>query len=154
MNEILPLSIGLSLVVSLVFSELFGILGTGLVVPGYLALSFHHPKDIALTFLIAFLSYLCVEILSNFLLIFGKRKVVFILLFGYFFGYLLNYQVLPDLDITYLSEVRGIGFIIPGLIAIWYERQGVLETTSVLILASIFVKILLIFLLGTELETL
>ncbi|TGL41326.1 poly-gamma-glutamate biosynthesis protein PgsC/CapC, partial [Leptospira bourretii] len=83
-----------------------------------------------------------------------KRKVVFILLFGYFFGYLLNYQILPDIEIGYLSEVRGIGFIIPGLIAVWYERQGVLETTSVLILASIFVKILLIFLLGTELETL
>lgn len=87
-------------------------------------------------------------------MIFGKRKIVFILLLGYFFGYLLNYQILPDIELTYLAEVRGIGFIIPGLIAIWYERQGVLETTSVLILAAVFVKILLIFLLGNELETL
>ncbi|TGL65048.1 poly-gamma-glutamate biosynthesis protein PgsC [Leptospira jelokensis] len=154
MNDILPLSIGLSLVISLVFSELFGILGTGLVVPGYLALSLNHPKNIALTFLIAFLSFICVEILSHFLMIFGKRKIVFILLFGYFFGYLLNYQILPEIELSYLSEVRGIGFIIPGLIAVWYERQGVLETTSVLILAAVFVKILLIFLLGNELETL
>lgn len=74
MNEILPLSIGLSLVVSLVFSELFGILGTGLVVPGYLALSLNNPKNIALTFLIALLSYICVELLSNFYLFLGKEK--------------------------------------------------------------------------------
>ncbi|MDF3819517.1 poly-gamma-glutamate biosynthesis protein PgsC [Leptospira sp. 96542] len=154
MNEILPLSIGLSLVVSLVFSELFGILGTGLVVPGYIALNFQNPANLLLTFFIAFSSFLCVEILTLFLMVFGKRKIVLLLLFGYFFGYLLNYQILPNIETPYLTEVRSIGFIIPGLIAIWFERQGVVETTSVLILASVFVKILLIVILGTELETL
>ncbi|TGN19491.1 poly-gamma-glutamate biosynthesis protein PgsC [Leptospira idonii] len=150
MNDILSLSIGLSLVISLIFSEFFGIVGTGLVVPGYIALNLNHPKNLVITFLIAWFAYVSVEILSFLFIIFGKRKTVLILLFGYFFGYLLNYQILPDVETPFLSDVRSIGFIIPGLIGIWFERQGVIETTSVLIIASIMVKMLLILMLGSD----
>jgi len=151
-NEILPLSIGLSLLVSLLFSEMFGLLGTGLVIPGYLALSLNEPKNILLTFFIAFLAYLSVEILSQLLIIFGKRKIVLHLLFGYFFGYLLNFQILPNIESPFLNELHSVGFIIPGLIAIWFERQGVLITCSILVIASVLVKIVLIAILGNELQ--
>lgn len=151
MTDILPLSIGLSLIISLVFSELFGILGTGLVVPGYLALYLHYPKNILLTFLLALLSYAVVEILASILLLFGKRKIVFLLLFGFFFSYFINFQLLPNFESEYWDETRSIGYIIPGLIAIWFERQGVIETTSILLIAAVLVRILLIFFLGNEL---
>ncbi|MDZ4725313.1 MAG: poly-gamma-glutamate biosynthesis protein PgsC [Leptospira sp.] len=150
MNDILSLAIGISLVVSLLFSEFFGIVGTGLVVPGYIALHLNHPKNLAITFTIALLSYLAVEALTFFFIVFGKRKTVLILLFAYFIGYLLNYQILPDIETPILSDIRSIGFIIPGLIGLWFERQGVIETTSVLVIASILVKIILIFLVGSE----
>ncbi|BDA80136.1 poly-gamma-glutamate biosynthesis protein PgsC [Leptospira kobayashii] len=150
MNDILSLSIGLSLVISLVFSEFFGIVGTGLVVPGYIALNLNHPKNLAITFLIALFAYLTVELLSFLFILFGKRKTVLILLFGYFYGYLFNFQILPDIETPLLSDVRSIGFIIPGLIGIWFERQGVIETTSVLVIASIMVKMLLILSIGSE----
>ncbi|MCZ8155757.1 MAG: poly-gamma-glutamate biosynthesis protein PgsC [Leptospira sp.] len=150
MNDILSISIGLSLVISLAFSEIFGIVGTGLVIPGYIALHLHQPKSLAITFLIAILAYFTVEILSYFFIIFGKRKTVLILLFGYLFGYLFNYQILPDIQTPIISDVRSIGFIIPGLIGLWFERQGIIETSSVLIIASILVKILLILILGSE----
>ena len=151
MNDILSLSIGLSLIISLFFSEVFGIVGMGLVVPGYIALHLNHPKNLAITFVIALLSYLVVELFSFFFILFGKRKTVLILLFGYFFGYLFNYQILPDIESPLLSDVRSVGFIIPGLIGLWFERQGIIETTSVLIIGSILVKICLILILGAEL---
>jgi poly-gamma-glutamate biosynthesis protein PgsC/CapC len=150
MNDILSLSIGLSLIISLFFSEAFGIVGTGLVVPGYIALHLNHPKNLAITFSIALLAYIVVEILSFFFILFGKRKTVLILLFGYFFGYLFNYQVLPEIESPLISDVRSIGFIIPGLIGLWFERQGIIETTSVLMIGSILVKIFLILILGSE----
>lgn len=152
MSEILPLSIGLSLIISLLFSELFGILGTGLVIPGYIALSLHEPKNLAVTFFIALIAFFLVEILSSFFVIFGKRKVVLLLLFGYFIGYLINYQILPNMESSYFNELHGIGFIIPGLIAIWFDRQGVVETTSILLIAGVLVKILLILLLENEFQ--
>ncbi|GBF50287.1 capsule biosynthesis protein [Leptospira ryugenii] len=152
MNDILSLAIGFSLVISLLFSEFFGIIGTGFVVPGYIALHLNHPKNLALTFTIALIAFLFVELLSYFFIVFGKRKSVLILLVAYFLGHLLNYQILPDLDSTLLSDVRSIGFIIPGLIGLWFERQGVVETTSILIIASVLVKILLIFSIGAELQ--
>ncbi len=150
MNDILSLSIGLSLLVSLFFSEVFGIVGLGLVVPGYVALHLNHPKNLALTFIIALISYFCVELLSFLFILFGKRKTVLILLFGYLFGYLFNYQILPEIESPYLSDIRSIGFIIPGLIGLWFERQGVIETTSVIVIGSIIVKIFLILILGNE----
>jgi|JI8StandDraft_1071087.scaffolds.fasta_scaffold00203_27 poly-gamma-glutamate biosynthesis protein PgsC/CapC len=150
MNDILSLSIGLSLIVSLFFSEVFGIVGMGLVVPGYIALHLNHPKNLVLTFLIALLSYLIVELFSYFFIIFGKRKTVLILLFGYFLGYLFNYQILPEIESPMLAEIRSVGFIIPGLIGLWFERQGIIETTSVLVIGSILVKIFLILILGSD----
>lgn len=150
MNDILSLSIGLSLIVSLLFSEVFGIVGMGLVVPGYIALHLNHPKNLVLTFLIALLSYLIVELFSYFFIIFGKRKTVLILLFGYFLGYLFNYQILPEIESPMLAEIRSVGFIIPGLIGLWFERQGIIETTSVLVIGSILVKIFLILILGSD----
>jgi len=150
MNDILSLSIGLSLIVSLFFSEVFGIVGMGLVVPGYIALHLNHPKNLVLTFLIALLSYLIVELFSYFFIIFGKRKTVLILLFGYFLGYLFNYQILPEIESPMLAEIRSVGFIIPGLIGLWFERQGIIETTSVLVIGSILVKIFLILILSSD----
>jgi poly-gamma-glutamate biosynthesis protein PgsC/CapC len=150
MNDILSLSIGLSLLVSLIFSEFFSIAGTGLVVPGYIALHLNQPKNLATTFLIALLAYLTAEIFSFFFILFGKRKTILILLIAYFYGYLFNFQVIPEIESSIFSDIRSVGFIIPGLIGLWFERQGVLETTSVLVIASILVKILLILILGSD----
>ena len=48
-------------------------------------------------------------------------------------------------------EAQVIGFIIPGLIAIWLERQGIVETLGALLTASVVVRLLLIVFVGAEL---
>ena len=50
-----------------------------------------------------------------------------------------------------ITEINGVtfaAFIIPGLIAIWYQRQGVLETTLSLITAAIIVRMVLVVFIG------
>ncbi len=49
-------------------------------------------------------------------------------------------------------ELTVIGYIIPGLVAIWIDRQGLVESFSALIIASVIVRIVLILLTGGELK--
>lgn len=50
-----------------------------------------------------------------------------------------------------LNEMQVIGYIIPGLMAIWYDRQGIIQTLSTLCIVSIVVRLLLILILGDDL---
>ena len=41
-------------------------------------------------------------------------------------------------------ELGVIGYIIPGLIALWFNRQGILPTLSALLITSVLVRLVLI----------
>ena len=148
MIELLPLSIGIGLVVSLFFSEAFGIAAGGLIVPGYFALSLTRPQEVALTVGAGFVTYAVVRTLASFLVIYGRRRTVLMILVGYLVGMLVT-GVVPAFGVGD-AERAVIGFIIPGLIAIWLDRQGVIETVTALVTASVVVRLVLILLLGAE----
>jgi poly-gamma-glutamate biosynthesis protein PgsC/CapC len=157
--DLLPVSIGLGLAVSLLFSELFGLAAGGMVVPGYIALSLSKPLDVALTLAAGVATYLLVHVLSMSTVIYGKRRTVIMILVGYVIGMLVGTLSLPPLEPTPQrlamappTEFSVIGYIIPGLIAIWIDRQGWIETISVLLTASVVVRLLLILVFGTELH--
>ena len=44
-------------------------------------------------------------------------------------------------------DINFIGFIIPGLIASWMDRQGIIRTTSVILIVSSIVHLFLILIL-------
>jgi hypothetical protein len=45
-----------------------------------------------------------------------------------------------------------IGYIIPGLVAIWMDRQGPIETLSALTTAAVVVRLILILIFGVSLS--
>jgi hypothetical protein len=49
-------------------------------------------------------------------------------------------------------ELEVVGFIIPGLIAIWLDRQGIVETLAALLTASVVVRLILVVVVGAELS--
>ena len=70
-------------------------------------------------------------------MVYGKRRLVLALLIGFLLGYLTRSE---NNLVSSLSELDFvvIGNIIPGLIANWMDRQGVLRTIcTVLITAGI-----------------
>jgi poly-gamma-glutamate biosynthesis protein PgsC/CapC len=140
-------SIGLGLVVSLVFSEILGLAAGGLVVPGYIALYLDQPLRILGTVLASLLTYGVVRLLSNVILLYGRRTLVFCVLAGYLFGYLTRYLLVFNamlgvgLDVAVLQAV---GYIIPGLIAYWMLRQGVVETLCTMFMAAFIVRLALV----------
>lgn len=153
MNEqILILAIGTGLVVSLLFSETLGIAAGGMVVPGYLAMSVSRPMDIALTLIAAFVTYGVVSVLSAFLIMYGKRRTAAMILIGYLAGILTTWlsPAAPGVD---GEAMRVIGYIIPGLMAIWLDRQGVVMTLSAATTAAILVRLILVLAVGGEIRT-
>lgn len=148
MIELLPISIGIGLAIGLLFTELFGIAAGGMIVPGYLALSLNRPLDVAATVLAGFLTYGIIAGLSSFALIYGRRRTVLMILTGYVVGML--FRILQGGMATEASELQVIGYIIPGLIAIWLDRQGIIETVAALVTASVVVRLILIVILGAE----
>ncbi len=139
--------IGLGLVVSLVFSEILGLAAGGLVVPGYIALYLDQPLRVLATVLAALLTYGVVRLLGSFILLYGRRTLVFCVLAGFFFGYLTRYLLVFNAMIGFGLDtelLQSIGYIIPGLIAYWMMRQGIAETLCTMIMAAFIVRLALV----------
>lgn len=148
MASTLTLFISVGLVVSLLFSEFFGIAAGGLIVPGYMALYLDKPLTALNTLALGYLTYLVVRVLSTFTIIYGRRRVAVTILVGYMLGMAARHLFKVGLggDI----EIAVVGYIVPGLIALWMERQGVFETATALITASIVVRLVMILVTGGE----
>ncbi|MCA9618709.1 MAG: poly-gamma-glutamate biosynthesis protein PgsC [Myxococcales bacterium] len=147
--DMLTLSVGIGLAVSLAFSELFALAAGGMIVPGYLALSLTHPFDVLLTVGTGFVTFGIVHAMSSFVLIYGRRRTVIMILVGYLVGTLVR-GTIGTLPSPTGEEMHVIGFIIPGLIAIWLDRQGLVETIAAMVSASVVVRLLLVLVAGLE----
>ena len=97
------------------------------------------------TFLVAILVWLIIKGLSKVMFLYGKRRIVLALILGFLFGYLSRTIYV---DTESIKSVAVIGNIIPGLIANWMDRQGVVRTVSVVLLTAVIVKLLVIILFG------
>lgn len=150
MEDLIPNAIGIGLVVSLVFSETMGLAAGGMVVPGYIALNLTDPLRVLMTMVLGVATWLVVMLLSNFTILFGRRRTVVIILVGFLLGSLFrNFMVFDLGDET--IQLGAIGFIIPGLVGMWIDRQGVVETSATLVASGVLVKLILILIYGGEL---
>ena len=143
-------AIGFGLVVSLLFVEAVGFAAGGFVVPGYIALYLDSPLRLVGTVAAAAATFVCVQIAGRFLLIYGRRSLVLAVLLGFVFGTLTSR--IPEM--RYLPEqgsLTAIGYIIPGLLAYWMTRQGILRTVSAMLVAAVLVRFALIILHGGSL---
>lgn len=135
--------IGLGMFLSFFMTETIGLAAGGIVVPGYLALNLHHPFKIVLTFFVALLVYLTNLIISKYVILYGRRLLLISVILGYIFGYL--FKLFPP--ITYHQQILNwevIGYVIPGLLAYWSQRQGIIETFSTAIVGSVITRLILI----------
>ncbi|MFC4736121.1 poly-gamma-glutamate biosynthesis protein PgsC [Bacillus daqingensis] len=125
----LYIAIVVGVLLSLLYAEKTGIVPAGLVVPGYLALVFDQIMYLVIVAAISLLTYLIVtQVIGRMTVLYGRRK----------FGAMLTVGILLKMavDFSYplvgfeIFELRGIGVIVPGLIANSIQKQGVLPTFS------------------------
>ena len=139
------ISIGLGIFLSLILSESLGVTAGGIIVPGYIALYLHQPIQVVVTFLVAILVWAIIQGMGNVMFLYGKRRIVLALILGFFFGYISRNFIYLSQDV---GSVAVIGNIIPGLIANWMDRQGIIRTLSVVLLTSVMVKLCIMILFG------
>ena len=148
-KEIIIQAVGIGLVLSLFFSETFGLDAGGMVVPGYVALMIHHPLRIAGTVLVSLATFFAMKSFSNYIFLYGRRRTILVILLGFVFGWLSRELLYIQTNYATL-ELQTIGLIIPGLIANWMERQGVVKTVSTMILAAVFIRLIIMIVTGGE----
>jgi len=134
-------AIGIGIALGFLFYELVGISPGGIVVPGYIALFINQPFRIIITIGIAILTYYTVLFLSNYLILYGKRRFLSMVLISFVMKWLVESFVF-QLPVTNI-ELQSIGYIIPGLLANEMQRQGILPTLLATAIVAILVRLTL-----------
>lgn len=147
MTEAQVLYIGVGLVVSLLYAEMFGVAPGGIVVPGYLALGINDPVTISLTVGVALLTFFVVRVLTTVMIIYGRRRTALMILISFLLGALVRAGLGVGTPVGPF-EIDVIGYIIPGLLAIWMDRQGTVTTLSSAITATILTRLTGLLILG------
>ena len=132
--------IGIGMVLSLFLTETLGVTAGGIIVPGYIALNLESPERLVITFGISIITFLIIKLLSKFIMVYGKRRLVLALLIGFLLGYLSRSENMITAGLG-TTEFMVIGNIIPGLIANWMDRQGVLRTISTVLITAGITKL-------------
>ena len=118
--------IGLAL--TLIFIASTGYYPGGIIVPAYLVLFIDQPLRLLGTLIIAVITWGLYRLASRYLILYGKRRFVFLLLIGACGAFLLSF-ILPRFFPASI-ELKVIGWLIPGLIAGQIEKQGMAITFS------------------------
>jgi len=132
--------IGIGMVLSLFLTETLGVTAGGIIVPGYIALNLESPERLLITFGISIITFLIIKLLSKFIMVYGKRRLVLALLIGFLLGYLSRSENMITVGLG-TTDFIVIGNIIPGLIANWMDRQGVLRTISTVLITAGITKL-------------
>ena len=133
--------IGIGIAIGFLFYELVGLSPGGIVVPGYMALFIDQPLRIIITVGIAILTYYIVNFLSNYLILYGKRRFLSMILVSFLVKWIVESFIFqfPTTNI----EIQSIGYIIPGLLANEMKRQGILPTLLAMTIVAILVRLIL-----------
>ena len=128
--------------VALVLAELTGFSPGGVVVAGYLAMFIEQPRWLAGTYLAALLTYGILALVRNRVLLYGRRLFALYVLTGILVAQIAGWALLrsatPELSLLV------IGYLIPGLIAKDFARQGLVPTTLWLAVAILVTRLVVL----------
>ncbi len=134
-------TIVVGLLVSLLLLETIGLYPGGIIVPAYLVLYIGEPVRLMTTVLIALATMGLYRFVSGRMLVFGRRRFVFMIVTAALLTVAVN-RLVPALGGLSL-DMRVIGVIIPGLIASNAEKQGIVKTLSAMCIATSLVYLIL-----------
>ena len=136
------LAIGLSVILSFLLTEIFGLLTGGLISAGYLAFFVEQPYRILSTMIIAIAIYGLIKLAGRFIILHGRRRFMFAVLLSLVCGWL--FEEFSYYISMVSQDLRVIGYIIPGLIANDMVKQGVIKTTCTTLLLALIIRLIII----------
>lgn len=141
-------TMAVGILLSLAFHEVVGISPGGIVAPAYLAVFLDQPTRVAGTLAVSLITHAVMRLLALGLLLYGRRKASLTLAVGLALRWAWEAIITgPAGDATGAGLV-AIGFIVPGLIAVEMERQGVARTWTGLLIVAATVRLVLLVIQG------
>lgn len=131
----LYIALVVGLILSLLISEVIGITPGGIVVPGYLALICDSPIAIVVVIFLSLIVFGVVKyILPKFVVLYGRRQFVALMIMSVLIKMTVD-LIFPIIPFE-VFEIRGIGVIVPALIADCYIKQGIKLTLAAMVPAA------------------
>ena len=136
----------LSLTLSLIFTEVTGLLPGGIVVPYYFALYLDDPVKVAATVVSALVAVGAVKLLSGVTILYGRRRFAMYLIIGVLEKILFTYFYFGD-SYMFFNLSMTIGYLVPGILGRQMERQGIGRTLGALAAVALAIQLARVVLL-------
>ena len=134
-------TIGLSIILGFLSTELLGLYTGGLVSAGYLAFYLEQPYRILSTILLSLIVYGLTKLAETVVILYGRRRFMFTVLLGIVLGCL--YEDLSYFMSGISQDLRIIGYIIPGLLANDMCKQGIWRTVLMVLLCAVLIRLIM-----------
>jgi poly-gamma-glutamate biosynthesis protein PgsC/CapC len=115
-----------------------------MIVPGYLALLGGRPYALLTIVAASGLALLVMRFLASSIILFSRRRFVLVVLIGFLCVRGIE-TALPTFS-SLPADIHGLGYLVPGLIANDFEKQGVLPTLLMTVLVSGAIRLVLVLL--------
>lgn len=141
MNELIIVS----LIVSIIFSDVTNIIPGGIIIPFYFVLHIYDPVKIAATVLTSIACLFVIKFLSRYTILYGRRKFAMYIITGIIIKIIFTYIYFGNSYMFYNLSIT-IGYVVPGILGRVMERQGIIKTLgslSIVVLIIALVQILL-----------
>lgn len=136
----LTITLIIGVLVALLLIEITGITAGAIIAPGYVALLLDQPKALVGVAAAVIGTHVVVSLLAPWLSLYGTRRLTISILVGMVFA-----TGIFHLRGTLGSEAliwAGLGYVVPGLIAHQWYRQGFLPTFLALAIAAAITRVL------------
>lgn len=139
----LTMTIGIALTVALL--ELTGLVAGGIIVPAYVSTILGSPVSLAVLLAMALCVLLAIRGLEQLIPLYGTRRYgISVLLGGVLNAAVQSAPALLDASVA--VEWSAFGYLVPGLIAYHFDRQGVLRTALMIAVAAPLVRVFVLLL--------
>ena len=138
-------AICIGIVLSLISIEFIGLAAGGIIVPGYIALQLGSPERLIGLVLVAMGTVLMLKCIGKFTFLFGRRQMVVSLLIGTILSIIAHRHL--HIGVVDQTDISPIGWVLPGLIAHWSAKQGLLRTLSMLTIMSVIIRFAIILII-------
>jgi len=142
MNELIIVS----LMVSIIFSDITNIIPGGIIIPFYFVLHLYDPVKITATVLTSIACVFIIKFLSRYTILYGRRKFAMYLIIGIIIKIIFTYLYFGNSYMFYNLSMT-IGYVVPGILGRTMERQGIILTLGALTIVVLIVAIIQIVLM-------
>ena len=139
----LTMTVGIALTVVLL--ELTGLVAGGIIVPAYVSTILGSPGSLAMLMAIALCVLVLIRGLEQVMPLYGTRRYGISVLLGGVLNAAAQSGLAPTLlQQSIAVEWSAFGYLVPGLIAYHFDRQGILRTTLMIAIAAPLVRALVL----------